>query len=112
MADGYAADPRPLTAVDLIEVPRLSDPQLSPGGTQILFTRSEASWKANRDISHVHRVDVDGTGLRPMTSGVGGESSPRWSPDGRPFAFLAERDRARRGPRSSSLTTTAGKRGL
>jgi dipeptidyl aminopeptidase/acylaminoacyl peptidase len=94
VADGYAADPRPMTAVDLIEVPRLGDPQLSPDGTQILFTRSEASWKANRDISHVYRVNADGTGLRPMTSGAEGESSPRWSPDGRRLAFLAKRSGA------------------
>src|SRR5665811_2024955 len=90
VADGPAADPRPMTAVDLIEVPRLSDPQLSPDGMQILYTRSEASWKANRDIRHVYRVNADGTGLRPMTSGAEGESSPRWSPDGRRFAFLAK----------------------
>ncbi|HEV7503192.1 MAG TPA: S9 family peptidase, partial [Vicinamibacteria bacterium] len=94
MAEARAADPRPMTAVDLIEVPRLSDPQLAPDGTQVLFTRSEASWKANRDISHVYRVNADGTGLRPMTGGAEGESSPRWSPDGRRFAFLAKRSGA------------------
>ena len=85
------AVPRAMSAVDLLEVPRLGDPQLSPDGTQILFTITEASWKANREVGHVHRIDVDGTGSRQMTSGAEGESSPRWAPDGRRFAFLAER---------------------
>ena len=86
-----AAEPRPLGAVDLLEVPRLSDPQLSPDGTQILYVVSEASWKANRAVGHIHRVNADGSGGRAMTSGTEGESSPRWSPDGRSFAFLAKR---------------------
>jgi len=81
---------RPLTAVDLIEVPRLSDPQLSPDGREILYVVSEASWAANRRISHVHRVNADGTGARQMTAGEG-ESAPRWAPDGTAFAFVARR---------------------
>src|SRR5688500_10701459 len=74
------ANGRRFTAVDLIEVPRLADPQLSPDGAQILYTLSEASWKENRRITHVHRVNADGTGARQMTNGAAGESSPRWSP--------------------------------
>jgi dipeptidyl aminopeptidase/acylaminoacyl peptidase len=94
LAAEVAADPRPpgpLTAVDLLEVPRLGEPQLSPDGTQILFTVETASWKANRDVGHIHRVNADGSGERQMTSGAEGESGPRWAPDGRSFAFLAKR---------------------
>jgi dipeptidyl aminopeptidase/acylaminoacyl peptidase len=87
----HAAEPRPMGAVDLLEVPRLSDPQLSPDGGQILYVVSEASWKANRAVGHIHRVNADGSGGLVMTSGGEGESSPRWSPDGRSFAFLAKR---------------------
>ncbi len=86
-----AAEPRPLRGVDIVEIALLSEPQLSPDGRQVLFMRSEVSWKANRRISHVHRVDVDGTGARAMTNGAEGESGPRWSPDGKSFIFLAQR---------------------
>jgi dipeptidyl aminopeptidase/acylaminoacyl peptidase len=82
---------RPMTFVDLLEVPQLGEPQLSPDGRQILFVVARADWKQNRRISHIWRVNVDGGGLIQMTNGSSGESSPRWSPDGSRFAFVARR---------------------
>ena len=86
-----AVGPRPMTAVDLIEVPRLSDPQLSPDGTQIVFVRSDADWHANKRITHVWRALVATGDATQLTAGPEGEASPRWSPDGRSIAFIAKR---------------------
>ncbi len=86
-----AQTPRPMTLVDMINVPLIADPQLSSDGKQLLFVRSEANWKADRRIGHIWRINSDGTGQVQMTSGAEGESSPRWSPDGTSFAFLAKR---------------------
>lgn len=85
------AAPRPMTAVDLLSLPGVQDPQLSPDGRQILFVLERADWKANRRIGHIHRIDVSGENQLQLTFGERGESSPRWSPDGRRMAFLARR---------------------
>jgi dipeptidyl aminopeptidase/acylaminoacyl peptidase len=82
---------RPMSLVDIINVPQISDPQLSPSKRQIVFVKSDADWKADRRISHLWRVNADGTGLMQMTSGADGENTPRYSPDGNSIAFIAKR---------------------
>ena len=82
---------RAMTLVDLLEVPRLSDPQLSPDGRQVLYALAEADWEANRAISHIWRADADGGNTVQLTRGDDGETNPRWSPDGDLVAFLARR---------------------
>ena len=91
-AELLAQEKRLRTFVDAIEQPVLSDPQLSPDGKQIAFVIDRADWKANRRISHIFRINADGTGQVQLTFGERGESSPRWSPDGKSIAFIARRD--------------------
>ncbi len=80
------------TFVDAIEQSVVGDPQLSPDGKQLLFTIDKADWKANRRIGHIYRINADGTGQVQLTFGERGESSPRWSPDGKSIAFTTRRD--------------------
>jgi dipeptidyl aminopeptidase/acylaminoacyl peptidase len=82
---------RAMTLLDLIAIPHLGDPQLSPDGGEILFTKDAPDWKADKRVSHIFRIRPDGTALAQLTYGEKGESSPRWSPDGRSIAFLARR---------------------
>ena len=83
---------RAMTIVDLLNLPSLSDPRLSPDGQQILYVQSEADWKNDRRVTHIWRVNRDGSGTVQMTRGERGESSPRWSPDGRTIALVTRRD--------------------
>ena len=91
-AEGQAR--RAMTLVDLLDVPRLSDPQLSPDGRQVLYELAVADWEANRAISHIWRADADGGNTVQLTRGEDGETSPRWSPDGDHVAFIARRGTA------------------
>lgn len=88
------AQKRPMTIVDLIQVPGVGDAQVSPDGTQLLYVKSEADWEENRTVSHIFRVNADGSGTVQLTYGEEGQSSPRWSPDGRHVAFTANREDA------------------
>jgi dipeptidyl aminopeptidase/acylaminoacyl peptidase len=77
--------------VDLLNIPRLSDPQRSPDGKDVIYTRADADWKAGRRVSHIWRAPIDGGQPVQLTSGADGENGPRWSPDGKTIAFTAKR---------------------
>ena len=86
-----AAAQRAPGIVDLIEVPRVSSPRLSPDGTRVLYVRSDADWEGNRTVAHIWMARPgEGPDLR-LTAGENGESNPRWSPNGSMIAFVAAR---------------------
>ncbi len=95
LVPAFAVAKRAMSIVELMNIKRPGAVRVSPTGKQILFTLSENNWKENKSITHIYRVDSDGSNLTQMTNGKDGENSPSWSPDGRQFAFVARRDPAK-----------------
>jgi len=86
---------RAMTIEDLIVAPRISDPQLSPDGRTVLFSHTTTDGQTGRRNADIYSVAADGSGEpRALISGDRSESTPRWSPDGKQIAFLANRDGA------------------
>jgi len=83
---------RPMTFVDVVSMKRVYGPSLSPDGKQVLLTISKPDWKENKSVSHIWRIDSDGTDLVQMTNGKDGESGGIWSPDGKFISFITKRN--------------------
>jgi Tol biopolymer transport system component len=83
------ATKRPMTLVDLLNIPRIGDPQLSPDGRALTFMLSTADWPANRRVAHLWRINTNGTGLRRLSNEPGPPPSARWSPDSSSIAYLS-----------------------
>jgi len=82
---------RPFTVHDLVALQRVSEPQVSPDGRQVVFAVRSTDLAANRGRTDLWLVAADGTGLRQLTRGQEAEASPRWSPDGKAIYFLSSR---------------------
>ncbi|HKY21215.1 MAG TPA: S9 family peptidase [Vicinamibacterales bacterium] len=80
---------RPMTLVDLLNIPRVGDPQLAPDGTRVTFLLASTDWTANRRVPQIWQINTDGTQLRRLTSSEDGAASARWSPDGSTIAYLS-----------------------
>ena len=85
---GAGEAPEVLTVEDFLDLERVSDPQISPNGTKILYTRSWIDRMEDRWQSDIWIMNADGSRNRFLTKG----SNPRWSPDGTRFAFVDEGD--------------------
>lgn len=87
-----------LSAESLLELVFVSDPRLDPGGgravavvTRIRPAKGEGkSYEPPAYESRLESIDLTTGETEPFTSGTG-DSSPRYSPDGRRLAFLSKR---------------------
>ncbi len=77
------------SADDLPAIVRLADPQLAPDGNSVAVLLSRANLKDNRWEAEIDLIDVSSKARRTLTQRRMGLSSPRWSPDGRALAFIA-----------------------
>lgn len=88
-----AADKRPITETDLFKFEWIADPQISPDGSRIVFTRVTVNQKADRYDTALWILSTSGGAPRQLTAGPR-DSGPRWSPDGKFIGFnrVVEKD--------------------
>ena len=108
---------RPLRANDLYRLRSVSDPQLSPDGAWVAYSVTAIDSAKDKSDSDIWMTSWDGAQSIRLTSSPEGESSPRWSPDGRYLAFVSGRQEGkggqvwlldRRGGEAQRLTTFKG----
>jgi len=111
-----AAARRPLAVDDLYSLEEVGDPQVSPDGGWVAFTREALDRK--KDVSNVDLWMAPFAGGAPLrlAGHDDDESTPRFSPDGKWIAFLSSRDEEatqvwlldRRGGEATRLTDYPG----
>ena len=77
------------SAEDVFEMEYANDPQVSPDGARVAYVRSTMDIMTDSTRRTIWMVDVDGDNHRPLVSGAGNFSSPRWSPSGDRLAYLS-----------------------
>src|ERR1700748_3066756 len=88
-----AASARPLAIQDLLTAVRIMEPQLSPDGRLVAFTKTTTDPATLKRNSDIWIVPADGS--PPPRLFIGGdktENTPRWAADSQHLAFISTRD--------------------
>jgi dipeptidyl aminopeptidase/acylaminoacyl peptidase len=85
-ASAQTGDIRTVSLEMYLDLESVSNPQMSPDGTQVVYTRGWVDKMNDRRESAVWIMDADGSRNRFLVEGSG----PIWSPDGTRIAYTAE----------------------
>ena len=79
-----------MTPETLLSLGRLSDPQISPDGSRILYGVSYTSISENRSCRNLFLCDADGGNAVQLTRFAKSVNNARWSKDGKSIFFLQD----------------------
>jgi Tol biopolymer transport system component len=82
--------PPPLTPETLVYgLIQVTDPQVSPDGTRVVYGRTVTDRATQQATSHLWLCDSDGGNARQLTHSGQQNGWARWSPDGAQIAFVS-----------------------
>jgi dipeptidyl aminopeptidase/acylaminoacyl peptidase len=83
---------RNLRPDDIYRMQTTGDAQISPDGKWVAYTLTTVDSTKDKRNSDIWMTSWDGTDIVQLTNSPDGESSPRWSPDGKYISFIASRN--------------------
>src|SRR5580704_4409123 len=89
---GVATAAERLTLADIFQIQTVTQPQIAPDGSRVVYQRNFADIMTDRRYSNLWIVNFDGSGDRPLTTGKFADTDARWSADGRELLFVTDRD--------------------
>src|ERR1700689_4734394 len=84
------SEPRSFEFDDLFRFHRISDPQVSPDGRNVVFARADVIVADNASQASVWIVPAAGGEPTQLTHLGKHDTHPRWSPDGKWIAFESD----------------------
>jgi dipeptidyl aminopeptidase/acylaminoacyl peptidase len=81
----------PFDANALLRLARVGEHQISPDGTQVVFSVQRVEVQANTKPRHIYIVPVGGGTPRQLTREGTANSRPRWSPDSKRIVYVSNR---------------------
>lgn len=84
---GFSQVQSDLELLDIFNMEYVSDPQISPDGSKIIYVRNFKDVMTDRNLSNLWIINFDGSNNRPLTTGNHNDFSPVWSHDGTKIVF-------------------------